>query len=55
VRDFNRAGQWCDQVQEFCERWSDQLTFAACRAHYADVLIWRGAWADAEAQLVSNL
>jgi DNA-binding CsgD family transcriptional regulator len=55
VRDFNRASQWCDQVGEFCERWSDQLTFAACRAHYADVLIWRGAWADAEAQLISNL
>ena len=55
VRDYNRASQWCDQVQEFCERWSDQLTFAACRAHYADVLIWRGAWADAEAQLVGNL
>jgi hypothetical protein len=55
VRDFNRASQWCDQVHEFCERWSDQLTFAACRAHYADFLIWRGAWADAESQLVSNL
>jgi ATP/maltotriose-dependent transcriptional regulator MalT len=55
VRDYNRASQWCDQVREFCERWSDQLTFAACRAHYADVLIWRGAWADAEAQLVGNL
>jgi len=55
VRDYHRASQWCDQVRDFCERWSDQLTFAACRAHYADVLIWRGAWADAEAQLVGNL
>jgi ATP/maltotriose-dependent transcriptional regulator MalT len=55
VRDYNRASQWCDQVREFCERWSDEITFAACRAHYADVLIWRGAWADAEAQLVGNL
>jgi ATP/maltotriose-dependent transcriptional regulator MalT len=55
VRDFDRASQWCDQVREFCERWSDRLTFAACRAHYADVLIWRGAWAEAEAQLVGNL
>ena len=28
--------------QSFSERWSDRLTFAACRAHYADILIWRG-------------
>jgi ATP/maltotriose-dependent transcriptional regulator MalT len=55
VRDFDRARQWCDQVTDFCERWSDRITFAACRAHYADVLIWRGSWADAEAQLVANL
>jgi ATP/maltotriose-dependent transcriptional regulator MalT len=55
VRDFDRACQWCDQVTDLCERWSDRLTFAACRAHYADVLIWRGSWADAEAQLVANL
>ena len=51
VRDFNRAGQWCDQVKEFCERWSAQLTFAACRAHYADVLIWRGAWAEVRKEM----
>ena len=55
VGDFDRAGRWCDQVTELCEHWSDRLTFAACRAHHADVLMWRGAWADAEAQLVANL
>jgi DNA-binding CsgD family transcriptional regulator len=26
--------------------------FALCRAHYAGVLIWRGAWAEAETELV---
>ena len=55
VHDFDRASQWCDQVTQFCERWSDQITFAACRAHYADILIWRGAWADAETLLLANL
>ncbi len=55
VRDFGRAAQWCDHVAEFSERWSDQITFAACRTHYADILIWRGAWAEAESDLLGLL
>jgi DNA-binding NarL/FixJ family response regulator len=55
VRDFERASQWCEHVKGFCEQWSDRLTFAACRAHYADILIWRGEWSEAEAELRSNL
>jgi ATP/maltotriose-dependent transcriptional regulator MalT len=55
VRDFERAAQWCEHVKGFCEQWSDRLTFAACRAHYADILIWRGEWSEAEAELRSNL
>jgi DNA-binding NarL/FixJ family response regulator len=55
VRDFERASQWCEHVKGFCEQWSDRLTFAACRAHYADILIWRGEWTEAEAELRSNL
>ena len=38
----SRAAQWCEHVTEFSERWSDRITFAACRTHYADILIWRG-------------
>jgi LuxR family maltose regulon positive regulatory protein len=55
VRDFERAAQWCEHVKGFCEQWSDQVTFAACRAHYADILIWRGDWTEAEAELRANL
>jgi LuxR family maltose regulon positive regulatory protein len=55
VRDFERAAQWCEHVKGFCEQWSDRLTFAACRAHYADILIWRGDWSAAEAELRGNL
>jgi len=55
VRDFERAAQWCEHVKGFCEQWSDRLTFAACRAHYADILIWRGEWGAAEAELRANL
>jgi DNA-binding NarL/FixJ family response regulator len=55
VRDYERATQWVDTVAEFCDRWDDRLTFVACRAHYADILIWRGAWAEAEAELLATL
>ncbi|HEX8856670.1 MAG TPA: LuxR C-terminal-related transcriptional regulator [Thermoleophilaceae bacterium] len=51
VRDFERAEQWCARVTEMSERWSDQLLFAICRTHYADVLTWRGDWAEAESEL----
>ena len=53
MRDYERASVWCDQVRRSSERWSDQITFAICRAHYADILLWRGAWADCEAELDS--
>ena len=51
VRDYERAGRWCDLTKELSERLGDRVTFAACRLHYADVLIWRGAWGDAEFEL----
>jgi LuxR family maltose regulon positive regulatory protein len=51
VRDFDRAAQWCHKVQEFCRdvRWVS--LFAVCRTHHASVLLWRGAWSEAEAEL----
>ena len=48
VRDFDRAGEWCRRVQEISERYDDAEMFATCRTEYADLLIWQGAWADAE-------
>lgn len=53
VRDYDRATQWCTVVNEVSARWSDRLTFALCRAHYAGVLIWQGAWPEAEAELAA--
>ena len=53
VRDYDRASEWCAQVRRSSERWSDRITFSICRAHYADVLMWRGAWADCETELDS--
>lgn len=51
VRDYDRAAQWCDRAIRLAERWSYRFMFAYCRSHYAGVLVWRGAWTEAEAEL----
>lgn len=51
VRDFDRAAQWCARLQEFTKRWQFRPLSAICRVQYAGILIWRGAWAEAEAEL----
>lgn len=51
VRDYERAAQWCAQAIQLANRWSYRFMFAYCRSHYAGVLIWRGAWSEAEAEL----
>jgi ATP/maltotriose-dependent transcriptional regulator MalT len=54
VRDYDRAAQWCTRVAEWSERRRMSLLRPVCRAHYAGVLIWRGTWADAEAELTES-
>ena len=51
VRDYDRAAQWCARVQEFTKRWRLRPLSAICRTQYAGVLIWRGEWAAADAEL----
>jgi DNA-binding NarL/FixJ family response regulator len=51
VRDYDRAAQWCARVQEFSKRWRLRPLSAICRTQYAGVLIWRGEWAAADAEL----
>lgn len=53
VRDYDRAAQWCDRVKEFCRRWRFNSMFAACRTQYASLLLVRGNWRDAEAELLA--
>jgi len=52
VHDYDRAVQWCERVQEFCRRSGNRGLFAYCRVEYAHVLTRRGAWAEAEAELL---
>jgi LuxR family maltose regulon positive regulatory protein len=53
IRDYERAGQWCNTVKELCKRWNYREMFASCKIKYAGVLIWRGDWQDAEDELLS--
>jgi DNA-binding NarL/FixJ family response regulator len=51
VRDFERAGQWCERLAAFCERYGSKPLFSVCRTHYAGVLMFRGMWQQAEEEL----
>jgi DNA-binding NarL/FixJ family response regulator len=51
ARDFDRAGQWCEQLEAFCTRTGQRPLLALCRAHHGTVLMMRGEWAQAEEDL----
>jgi LuxR family maltose regulon positive regulatory protein len=51
ARDFDRAGQWCEQLSAFCERTGQRPLLALCRAHHGVVLTVRGEWDQAEEEL----
>ena len=51
VRDLGRAAEWCERVREFSERVDFNVLVGACRAQHASVLMWTGAWSEAEAVL----
>jgi ATP/maltotriose-dependent transcriptional regulator MalT len=54
VRDHDRAIQWCRRLEEWSERSGLEAFSRSCRAYHAGVLIWRGAWAEAEAELTAS-
>jgi hypothetical protein len=47
VRDFGRASEWCQRVEELATRLGDAQIFTMCRNYYGEVLVWRGAWDEA--------
>ncbi len=53
--DFERAAQWCDEVDAFARRWELRTLFAVCRTQYAGVLINQGGWREAEDALERTL
>ncbi|MGH2660548.1 MAG: LuxR C-terminal-related transcriptional regulator [Actinomycetota bacterium] len=55
VRDFDRAGQWCLRIEEYCRRTGLQLLLSFCRSHYAAVLTCQGRWSEAEEEVVPTI
>jgi len=53
VRDYDRAAQWCERMREFAERVRFEFGMGICRAHYGAILVWRGKWDEAEAELAT--
>jgi LuxR family transcriptional regulator, maltose regulon positive regulatory protein len=51
IRDFDRAAQWCQKMEELASRSRFHFWFGICHAHYAGVLTWRGKWPKAESVL----
>jgi LuxR family maltose regulon positive regulatory protein len=51
VRDYDRAAQWCREVEQFSSRMRIGFVNGVCRAHYASVLVWHGDWDGAEHEL----
>jgi LuxR family maltose regulon positive regulatory protein len=51
VFDYDRAMQWCIRLKEYCERIAYVPMLGVCRSHHAGVLIWSGAWGEAELEL----
>ena len=51
VRDYDRAAQWCARLREFSTRQRFAILMTTCRLQYGSVLISRGDWDEAEAEL----
>jgi LuxR family transcriptional regulator, maltose regulon positive regulatory protein len=53
VRDLERAEEWCRRVEDLSQQHDDVEMFATCRKHYAELLVWRGDWSEAETMLTA--
>jgi ATP/maltotriose-dependent transcriptional regulator MalT len=53
VRDYERAAEWCRTAKAIAERYGMRQCFSVCRTWYAGVLVWHGAWEEAEAELMA--
>jgi DNA-binding CsgD family transcriptional regulator len=55
ISDLQRATQWCEVVLDFTQRRRYVPLSALCRSLYAGVLIAKGDWERAEAELLAAL
>lgn len=54
ARDLDRAAQWCRRVDEWSAQTHIEFLNRTCGARHAGVLIWRGAWDEAEEELAAS-
>jgi LuxR family transcriptional regulator, maltose regulon positive regulatory protein len=55
VRDFDRADQWCQQIERFSDRMDAGFLRGVCRAHHGAIQTWHGRWERAEQELAEAL
>jgi class 3 adenylate cyclase/Flp pilus assembly protein TadD len=48
LADWRRAGEWTDAAERWCERQGISGFPGICRVHRAEIMHFRGSWADAE-------
>ncbi len=51
VSDWRRAGEWTDAAERWCDREGIGGFPGVCRIHRAEVMGFRGSWADAEREV----
>ena len=51
VQDYDRVGQWFERVRTFFDQWRHRRALTFCRNHLVAVLLWRGNWKEAEAEI----
>lgn len=50
---FDRASRWLTPIRAYAA--GVALTLSFCRSHHAKILIWRGDWVEAEAELTAAI
>jgi LuxR family transcriptional regulator, maltose regulon positive regulatory protein len=55
LRDYDRATQWCQQIERFSARMNAGFLRGVCRAHHGAIQAWHGRWRRAERELVEAL
>jgi DNA-binding NarL/FixJ family response regulator len=53
IGDFRRAGQWCEAIRRFSERWGGRQLLGVCRTSYGRILATGGDWPAAESELLA--
>jgi LuxR family transcriptional regulator, maltose regulon positive regulatory protein len=55
TRDHERARQWLERLKALSTRGAHPTMFYFCRTHYAGLLVWQGAWREAESELATAI